>query len=629
MTQPYYVFSEEEESITAKLEAEGDALPYLSDEDFANLPELEQQRLIRMEQLKTLQVHYKNFNVFLTDVMVELGFTLTKVQADIGSFMANGPQYLMVQAQRSQAKTTIAAAFCVWTLIHDPKHRVLIISAGGSQATDISTLVIRIIMNMDILECMRPDKSKGDRVSVEKFDVHYSLRKLDKSASVSCCGITANLQGRRADLLLADDIESQKNSLTALMREQLLAKTLDFTSINQSGRILYLGTPQSSDSIYNTLPNRGYETRIWPGRFPNTDQLQYYGDMLAPMLRDVMLAHPQLMHGGGINADQGVPIEPSFLGEAILQKKERDQGPAWFQLQHMLNTRLMDAERYPLKTENVIVLPIRVGDDLPLEVKRGYDFYEYQVEGKSYRFARPHGIGDVLAPATGICFYIDPAGGGKGRGTHGGDETGWACTAFLNGNIYVLGYGGVRGGYDQGQMAELVKLVKLYKPTVLKIEQNFGYGAFRAVFMPLLREEWPDCAVEDDFVTGQKETRIIDTLEPIIARGSLIVAESALKGEPGTLMKHPDVNRITYCLMHQMNTITRDRDSLVHDDRLDALAGACAHWETMLMIDQNEAKKKLAQAAEDKFWKDPLGHNRYSNNQFRGRNMLANRRNKR
>ena len=169
MTQPYYVFSEEEESITAKLEAEGDALPYLSDEDFANLPELEQQRLIRMEQLKTLQVHYKNFNVFLTDVMVELGFTLTKVQADIGSFMANGPQYLMVQAQRSQAKTTIAAAFCVWTLIHDPKHRVLIISAGGSQATDISTLVIRIIMNMDILECMRPDKSKGDRVSVENL----------------------------------------------------------------------------------------------------------------------------------------------------------------------------------------------------------------------------------------------------------------------------------------------------------------------------------------------------------------------------------------------------------------------------------------------------------------------------
>lgn len=606
---------------------------YLSDEDFANLSELEQERVIRMEQLKTLQKYYKNFNLFLSDVMVELGFTVSKVQADIAKYIAEGPQYLMVQAQRSQAKTTIAAAFCVWQLIHDPKHRILIISAGGSQATDIATLVIRIIMHMDLLEFMRPDKSKGDRVSVEKFDVHYSLRKLDKSASVSCCGITANLQGRRADLLLADDIESQKNSLTALMREQLLAKTLDFTSINQSGRIVYLGTPQSSDSIYNGLPGRGYDVRIWPGRFPTTEQLPYYGEFLAPMLRTVMTAHPELMLGGGVNADQGIPIEPSFLGEEILQKKERDQGPSWFQLQHMLNTRLMDAERYPLKPDNIIVMPLRPGDDLPLEIKRGYGFEEFNINGKSYRLATPHSISPELAPAHGICFYIDPAGGGKGKGTHGGDETGWACVALLNSTLYVLGYGGVKGGYDGKQMQELITLVKRYRPNVVKIEQNFGYGALRAVFLPLLRAEYADCSVEDDYVSGQKETRIIDILEPIIARGSLVVAADAIKGEPATLTQHPDVNRMTYCLWNQLSLITRERDSLVHDDRLDALAGACAHWQEALMVDHEKARELIAQQQMDKFWKDPLGHNRYgvSNGKVvgNGHNMLAYRRGRR
>ena len=106
------------------------------------------------EQLEALQIHYKDFNVLLTDVMVELGFGLTKVQADIGKFMSTGPKYLMVQAQRSQAKTTIAAAYCIHTLIHNPKARILIVSAGGSQATDISTLIIRLIMNMDVLACM-------------------------------------------------------------------------------------------------------------------------------------------------------------------------------------------------------------------------------------------------------------------------------------------------------------------------------------------------------------------------------------------------------------------------------------------------------------------------------------------
>ncbi|QYW05817.1 terminase large subunit [Vibrio phage vB_VpaP_G1] len=347
------------------------------------------------------------------------------------------------------------------------------------------------------------------------------------------------------------------------------------------------------------------------------------------MLRGIMEKYPDVMSGGGVNGDQGIPIEPRFLGEEVLQKKERDQGPAWFQLQHMLNTRLMDAERYPLKSENIIGMPLRVGDDLPLTVKRGYDFYDYQIEGKTYRLARAHSLSDSLAPPTGTCFYIDPAGGGKGRGTHGGDESGWACTSFLNGNIFIMGYGGVRGGYDNGQMHELIRLIKYHKPTVIKIEQNFGYGAFRAVFMPLLREEYPDCEVLDDFVTGQKETRIIDTLEPIIARGSLIMAESAIKSEPQSLAKHPDVNRITYCMMYQMNSITRDRDSLIHDDRLDALAGSCSHWEQQLMVDQKAAQKAIQEAEEAKFWQDPLNHNRYTKTNYKGHNMLARRRNKR
>lgn len=86
-------------------------------------------------------------------------------------------------------------------MIHNPKFRILIVLAGGSQASDISTLIIRIIMNMDELECLRPDLRNGDRSSVEHFDVHYTLKGVDKSPSVKCLGITANLQGNRADLI--------------------------------------------------------------------------------------------------------------------------------------------------------------------------------------------------------------------------------------------------------------------------------------------------------------------------------------------------------------------------------------------------------------------------------------------
>ena len=161
--------------------------------------------LVRWQKLHLLQDFYSEFLPFLHDVMALLGFSVSEIQEDIAKFIAYGPHYLMVKAQRGQAKTSIAAAYAVWCIIHNPKFRILIVSAGGSQASDISTLIIRIIMHMDELECLRPDTRNGDRSSVEHFDVHYTFDPVRKSPTIKCLGITANLQGNRADLILADD----------------------------------------------------------------------------------------------------------------------------------------------------------------------------------------------------------------------------------------------------------------------------------------------------------------------------------------------------------------------------------------------------------------------------------------
>lgn len=213
-----------------------------------------EQAEVRWDQLALVQAHYSQFVPFLEDVMLELGFSTSEIQRDIAGYIAYGPASIMVQAQRSQAKTTIAAAYAVWFLLHDLTGRVLIISAGGTQAEEISTLIVRIVMNMDVLECMRPDKMAGDRTSVLGFELHHSLKGMDKSPSVACVGIDSNLQGKRADLLIPDDIESSKNSATATQRAKLMHLTKDFTSIvvdknGNPGRIVWLGTPQTMDSI--------------------------------------------------------------------------------------------------------------------------------------------------------------------------------------------------------------------------------------------------------------------------------------------------------------------------------------------------------------------------------------------
>ena len=579
---------------------------------------------IRWRKLALLQQEYASFAPFLEDCMDLLGFTTSPLQHDIGSYMAYGPQYAMVQAQRGQAKTTIAAIYAVHDLIHNPHHRVLVLSAGGTQANEISTLIVRIIMNMDELECMRPDKAAGDRTSVEAFDLHYSLKGIDKSPSVSCIGITGNLQGKRADLLIPDDIESQKNSRTATMRELLMDLTRDFTSINSTGRIIYLGTPQTIESIYNTLPSRGFHVRIWPGRYPTFEQLENYGDMLAPSIRAKLERDPSLMVGGGLLGDQGLPTDPTYLTEEVLQAKERDQGPAYFQLQHMLNTALADAARFPLKLEDIVLMNLgkkakpNGQDAYPLTVTRGLGLglRDISIHSAPYKLGVAGPCSEERQRLQGCIMYVDPAGGGKN-----GDETAYAVTGFLNGNIYVLASGGVPGGYGMPQMEALAEVAADWQVNEVIVEKNMGYGAFTVVWLPILRAKHP-CKVTEDMVFGQKELRIVETLEPIIARGSLILNEAIVEIDQQQTAKYEANKRILYSLFHQLSKMTRERDCLIHDDRADALEGACRYWAKYLAIDQ--AKQLEAQRKEE--WKqrtsDIMQRNRYSNPIRKGVSVL-------
>lgn len=576
--------------------------------------------LLRHRKLEMLQAEYPHFVPFCEDVMYFLGFNQSEIQADIAGYLQYGPMYLMVQAQRGQAKSTITAAFAIFCLIHDPKFRVLIASAGSTQANEISTLIVRIILTMPELEMLRPDKTNGDRTSVEAFDVHYTLKGIDKSPSVACIGITSNIQGKRADLLIADDVESKKNSLTAIMREQVLMIMRDFASICSTGRIIYLGTPQSMDSVYNTLPASGFEVRIWPGRYPTAKQMENYGDMLAPLLKQRLMQNPMLGIGGGILGDQGQPIDPVLFDEEALQKKELAQGQAFFQLQHMLNTRLSDAQRYPLKTTNLVVMRM-AGELFPVEIHRGISDKElksFKVNQFTFQMATPHSVSQELMKLQGIAMYVDPAGGGKNA-----DETGYAVTGFLNGNIYLLCVGGVPGGYSSEQMEQLSNVAAFWKPSTIIIEKNMGYGAFREVWLPILRKKY-DCQVEDDMVHGQKELRIIETLEPVMSRGSLIVSEDVVAMDEDSLTQHSADKRITYSFFHQLSKITRDRGSLRHDDRLDAVEGAVRYWVKHLAVDQEKALARQRQAEHDAFMADPFNRNRYSDHAPMGRsNTLA------
>lgn len=565
---------------------------------------------LRWQKLELLQKHYRSFDSLLIDVIENfMGFTCTDIQLDIGRFLSSGPMRAMIQAQRGQAKTTITAIYAVWRLIHNPSTRILIVSAGGPLAKEIANWIIQIINGMDEFDCLRPDASNGDRQSVEAFDVHYTLKGPEKSPSVACLGVTSNIQGKRADLLIADDIESAKNSATDTQREKLRQLTRDFTSICSKGKIVYLGTPQSIDSVYNGLPSRGYSVRIWSGRYPTLDEESNYGNALAPLIQERMANDNTLRSGGGPTGERGKPVDPVLLGEEELLKKEIDQGAAYFQLQHMLDTKMMDADRFPLKPDQLLFMNVPK-DRVPITLNwiaspeyRVHTPQDFPIDTSFYEIS---GHSDEWAEFTGTHMYIDPSGGGRN-----GDELAWAVTRFRSGYVYLVDVGGIPGGLHEKNQNFIADLAWKWKPDQIDFEDNFGAGAFRQVITPKILKKFQGsgkaCGIEGVWETGQKELRIIDTLEPLIGGQRLIVDKDLITRDWSQCSKYGVENQSTYSFFFQLARLTRERNSLGHDDRLDAVAGSCRHWTDLLAIDKEKEIAKARNEAYSKMMLDPLG----------------------
>lgn len=591
----------------------------------------------RFAHAAVLAEQYPEFRDFAVDGMAFLGFDTTDIQEDIADFMQNGPRLRMVMAQRGEAKSTLAALYAVWRIIQRPSTRVLIVSAGEDQASEVATLVVRLINTWDILECYRPDRMAGDRTATSAYDVHYSLKGLDKSPSVACVGITSNLPGKRADLLIPDDIESNKNGLSATQRAQILHLTKEFTSICTHGDILYLGTPQSKDSVYNTLQGRGFTIRIWPGRYPSirkdpktgeiVDEAEKYGNRLAPVIAERMLANPALRSGGGIDGTQGQPTDPARYDDAALIEKALDKGPEDFQLQYMLDTSLVDAMRQQLRLSDLVVanfsaelLPevigwqaaqkyeVQLGPDFPVTMAKMY----YAVPTDSH----------FVAPKD-VFMYIDPAGGGA-------DELAFAASCALGPYVHLLDVGGLKGGLNPANEAELCDFIRRNKVQRIKVESNMGHGLFEINLRAILNAQ-PDLkhlaqCVTGEYSTGQKEKRIIDSLVSPMQRHRVVVHQRVFDSDRKYCAQHGVEARTGFSLWYQMANITTDRNSLPHDDRLEAAAGAVREFKHVLDQDAHKAAAARAEAEHREFLADPMGYGKTNKEQLHGTRRVIDRR---
>ncbi|AZF94045.1 terminase large subunit [Pectobacterium phage Clickz] len=559
---------------------------------------------LREEYGFMMQAVFSEFEDFADLGMRFLGYTLTPMQRDIARYMQYGPRQCMVAAQRGEAKSTLAALFAVWRLIQDWNEWVLIVSGGETQASEVALLIIQLIERWGILCYLRPDRSRGDRTSYEHYDIHCDLRTVSKSPSVACVGITAQLQGKRATLLIPDDIETTNNSLTATNREILLLRSKEFGAICVDGRIMYLGTPQTKDSIYRTLVNRGYEMRIWPGRIPTEEEEQRYGSTLAPYILE-LITKGAARTGYGIDGSRGEASDPARYDEALSIEKELEFGPEGYQLQYMLDTSLSDAQRTRIKLSDAIVACL--GTDAAPDTLYYAATPQYRVQSvpdsiKQEVLYHVAGNGNLLLPYQHKIMVVDPAG-------CGGDEVAFACGGALNSYIHLFGVGGLQGGLIEENCNVLLDYCEEFGITDIVMEANMGHGTASMVLLNVIaKRKLPHIGVRDIYAKGQKERRIIDTLGPVFRRHKFVLHERAIEMDTEYCQKYPLNKRNLYSLLFQLTGITYDRGSLAKDDRADAVGHLVNELKGFISVDEEKESEKLQQRAVREFLGNPMGY---------------------
>lgn len=495
----------------------------------------------------------------------------TPIQYDIAEYIQTGPKRLVVEAFRGVGKSWITSAFVIHQLLLDPTKNILVVSASKSRADDFSTFTLRLINEIDLLSHLRPQE--GQRNSKIAFDVGPAPAA--HAPSVKSVGITGQLTGSRADLIVADDVESANNSMTQVMRDKLSETVKEFDAVlKPDGRIIYLGTPQTEQSLYNALPERGYKIRVWPARYPSEKQMEVYGDRLAPVVAEAW-AEDRVGH----------PTDPARFGLEDLMEREASYGRSGFNLQFMLDTSLSDMERYPLKLSDLIVMDVH-DDVAPERLIWGSssDLVVRDVPCVGFngdKYHRPARVQGDYIPYTGSVLAVDPSG-------RGSDETAIAVAKMCNGVVYIPEAGGIAGGYSDSALKAIAETAKRHKVNYVIVESNFGDGMFTQLLTPVLRAIYP-VTVEEVRHSKQKEKRIIDTLEPVMNQHRLVVSPSVIRADWESTRDLPTEKALGYQLFYQMTRVTKDRGSLRHDDRLDALSMAVGYW-TEAMAQDVEAR---------------------------------------
>lgn len=428
----------------------------------------------------------------------------------LGDCWASGHRRLVLMAFRACGKSTLVGLFCVWLLLNDPSLRILVLSADMALAQKMVRHTRRILETHPLthgLKPERPDQWASDRFTVRRIS---ELR----DPSMLAKGITSNLTGTRADVIICDDVEvprtSDSEEKRAALRERL--RECEFI-LTPHGTHLYIGTPHGSGSIYD---DRARGDGDDPDIF-----LEDYRRLVVP-----------------ITSDDGRSVWPERFSAERIDELRRRNGPAHFQSQMLCQFVRISAGYFN-------------PDHVPV--------YETELETRSVHGRAVRMLGDYKILT--IEAYWDPAFGQDGRDRSvvavvlGDSEGGF----WLHRLKLLKSRSSSSEDEATQQCRQVVDLVRTLGLPSIVLESN-GLGQF----LPgILRREMAEaglpCAVRAVHNHQSKASRILDALDAVLAARALRMHRSVLAS--------PFVRELASW---------GGGARTAHDDCLDAVAGALA-----------------------------------------------------
>ena len=401
---------------------------------------------------------------------------------------------MQLQAGRGAGKSVLTSILASWFLLRNPNVTIMVLSATAQKAVEFISMTRRILDLVPYCNHLAP----GEHMTDNAFAFNCGSRtKVGQDASVFARGVTSQITGSHADIVISDDVEIEGNSDTAVQRDKLLGRLHELEQIrNPGGRVIMLGTPQTKDSIYNQLAS-AYPQIKFPAVIPDPTIPSQYENVAEWIMQ--------------LPGEPGDSTQPERFSNELLLERKAKIGPTKFDLHYRLDCTLSDVGKYPLRLSDLIVFDVDA-EMFPTRViwANGDPYRGMPSMGMAGDIVyRPMHISSEYVPYQETCVFVDPSG-------RGNDETAVCVASMANGYIVVHELLGLDGGYDEGTLTKVAKLALRYRANTIRIESNFGDGTVAALMRPIAIKICGGIGVEEYRVSGAKESRMLSSLETVM-----------------------------------------------------------------------------------------------------------------